>query len=300
MKSEILKVDHISKSFGKNKIVDSISFSANEGDIFGFIGPNGAGKTTTIKMLLGLLTPDKGKVYISGKDIRTNFKDIIAQVGALVEGPSFYSYMTAKENLEIFGQYSGGVTKERIKEVLDLVGLFEKENIRVREFSLGMKQRLGIAQALINNPRLLILDEPINGLDPKWIKEIRNIIFELSKQGTTILISSHILAELEHLCNKILIINKGKEVASGITQELIGKSNMYKIEATNYDRLDEVLEKISAVEILENAFERKIRFNSTIKPEELLIKLINEGIKVTSYAPVKLTLEDYFFNIVEE
>lgn len=298
MNAVVLEVKNLEKSFGKTKVVNNISFNVEKGDIFGFLGENGAGKTTTIRMILGLLKIDNGDVFINGKSIKNNFYSAVSKVGALVEGPAFYDYMTAKENLEAFGAYSGGVKKEKIDYLIDLVGLNGRENDKVKEYSLGMKQRLGIAQALLNDPELIILDEPINGLDPKGIKEIRNLMFDLSSKGITILISSHILGEIQHTCNKVIIINKGKQVVSGFTQDLLDKTNMYDIEGTDKDKLVNTLKEIDNITIQNVDDVVRVKISDNLLPEDLLNMIIVNN-KIRVFSPVKVSLEDYFFNTLE-
>jgi ABC-2 type transport system ATP-binding protein len=298
MSTVVLEVKNLEKSFRNIKVVNNISFKVEKGDIFGFLGENGAGKTTTIRMILGLLKIDKGDVYIHEKSIKNDFYSAVRKVGALVEGPAFYDYMTAKENLEVFGSYSGRIKKEKIQGLLELVGLKDRENDKVKEYSLGMKQRLGIAQALLNDPELLILDEPINGLDPKGIRDIRNLMFDLSSKGVTILISSHILDEIQHTCNKVLIINKGKYSISGFTKELLDNSNMYDIEATNTDKLVQTLNKIKEVNIQNIDNFVRVKINADLFPEDLLNMIIVNN-KIRMFSPVKVSLEDYFFDTLE-
>lgn len=300
MENDILVVKNLKKSFGKFKVVDNISFTVKKGDIFGFLGPNGAGKTTTIRIMLGLLKPDEGNIYINGKNIKDDFYNAISNVGALVEGPAFYNYMTAEENLEAFGVYSGNISKQRIQELLDLVGLSNREKDKVKEYSLGMKQRLGIAQALLNSPDLIILDEPINGLDPKGIKEIRELILQLSKKGITVFLSSHILSEVEQICNKVLIIDKGKEVKQGLVKELLKKTNIYDIKSTDTNKLVNVLKDINGIQIKDVKEIVRIQINNRLLPEDLLDILISKNLKIKMYFPVKFSLEDYFFNSLEE
>lgn len=300
MDNTILDVKNIEKKFKNNTIIDDISFSVKKGDIFGFLGPNGAGKTTAIKIILNLINADKGEVLIDGKSIDNNSNSYLSKIGALVEGPAFYEYMTAEENLEIFGAYSGGVNKEKIHEILKLVGLEDRGMDKVKEYSLGMKQRLGIAQALLNNPELLILDEPINGLDPQGIKEVRKIICDLSKKGVTILLSSHILSEVEQICNKVLIINKGKTLAYGETKDLIKNSNIYDIESTDNNKLIKEIQLTENVSVDSIGKVIRVKIDENLAPEDLLIRLINKGIKIKSYIPIKLTLEEYFFEVMEE
>ena len=210
---EILRIENLNKSFGKKKILKNVSFNVNEGDILGFIGPNGAGKTTTIKMILGLQSINSGTVTINGYDIKKNFEKAIEKVGTIVENPDLYMYLSGYDNLKLISNLYKNVDKKRIDEVIKIVKLETRINDKVSKYSLGMRQRLGIAQALLHKPNLLILDEPTNGLDPEGIKELRDIIKRLAtKEKVGVVISSHNLSELESFCNKIVIIKNGEIV----------------------------------------------------------------------------------------
>lgn len=212
-KMEVLKCTNLKKEVKGKIIVENISFSINQGDVVGFLGPNGAGKTTIIKLILGLIKISEGKVQINGFDIQKDFVKAIEKVGSIVENPDLYIYLSGLDNLKITANNYKGITQERINEVIKLVGLENRIKDKVSTYSLGMRQRLGIAEAIINNPKLLILDEPTNGLDIEGIIEIRNLIKELSKQGIAILISSHNLTEIDNVCNRIVAIKNGKIVA---------------------------------------------------------------------------------------
>ena len=199
---EILKCENLKKQVKNKVIVENISFSMNKGDVVGFIGPNGAGKTTTIKLILGLIKLTEGKVYIDGYDIKKNFIKAMEKVGAIVETPDLYMYLSGYDNLKLTANNYKNITKKRITEVIKMVGLENRIKDKVSTYSLGMRQRLGIAEAIINNPELLILDEPTNGLDIEGTIEIRNLIKKLSNEGIAILISSHNLTEIDNLCNR--------------------------------------------------------------------------------------------------
>lgn len=216
---EILKCDNIKKQVKEKILVENISFLVNEGDVIGLIGPNGAGKTTIIKLILGLLKLTNGKVYINGYDIEKNFIKAIEKVGAIVETPDSYMYLSGYDNLRITANNYKNISKTKIDEVVKIVGLENRIKDKVSTYSLGMRQRLGIAEAIINDPKLLILDEPTNGLDIEGIIEIRNLIKELSKAGIAILISSHNLTEIENVCNRIIAIKKGKIVANDTIED---------------------------------------------------------------------------------
>ena len=219
----VISVNHLSKKFNNLIAVDDLSFTVNEGDVYGFLGQNGAGKSTTIRMLLSLIKPTSGEINIFEKNLFAHRSEILRQTGAVIEKPDLYKYLTAYQNLSIFAKMSGiKVTRQLIMKQLEMVGLAERAHSKVKTFSQGMKQRLGIAVALIHNPRLIILDEPTNGLDPQGIADMRNLILRLSREmGKTIVVSSHLLSEIEIIANRILIINKGKKVVEGNAAELL-------------------------------------------------------------------------------
>jgi len=209
--ANVLEVKNVTKKIGKKTIIKDINFEIKEGEVFGLVGPNGAGKSTLIKVMLGLYKATEGTTLINGYDIKKDFEKALQEVGAIIENPEAYDYLSAKKNMEIFSRMYGRVDKEKIDQLLKLVKLEDRKNHRVRTFSLGMKQRLGIAISLIPNPKLLILDEPTNGLDPIGIKELRDLIKNVSKEkGTAVLISSHILSEIELVCDRIAIIDNGE------------------------------------------------------------------------------------------
>lgn len=213
-RSVLLAVDNLSKSFGGRKVVDRLSLRVEQGDIYGFLGENGSGKTTTIRMMTGLVHPDEGEVHICGYNLRRNFRAAIAQVGAIVEYPAFYPYLSAFDNLRLMANLLPGVTLDRVDEVLEVVGLSGRARDKVGTYSLGMRQRLGIANALLNRPALIILDEPTNGLDPQGIRQIREMVEQLAaEQGITFCISSHLLHEVEQTCTKVAILRNGKLLA---------------------------------------------------------------------------------------
>jgi ABC-2 type transport system ATP-binding protein len=214
-----IRVEHLSKKYGKKLILDDLSFEAQKGEITGFLGPNGAGKSTTIKIIAGLVSPEPGTVIIDGINMKSDFDEGIKKLGIMFEAPSFYNYLSAKKNLEILNQYQG-YQQDNILELLDLVGLEASASTKVGEFSQGMRQRLGIAQALLAKPEILILDEPTNALDPLGRKEVKDLIVALAKnEKITIFVSSHLLGEMEQICTHAVIINKGQIIASKTVAE---------------------------------------------------------------------------------
>lgn len=239
----ILKVKNITKFFGKKKVLKDVTFSLKEGEILGFIGPNGAGKTTTIKLILGLQRISFGEIYINGFNVKKEFTKAIAKVGAIVESPDMYTYLSGRKNLEMIARMYKGIDKNRIDEVIKLVGLENRINDKVSKYSLGMKQRLGIAASLIHNPNILILDEPTNGLDPEGIKELRSLLKKLAKEEKMgILISSHNLAELESFCTDVCIIKNGEIIeTSSVKDAKKASKSSYIIELNKTDGINEYL-----------------------------------------------------------
>ena len=221
-----VRLENVTKIIGKKTIIDNISFDMYPGEVFGFLGPNGAGKTTTIRMLVGLIKPTAGKVEICGFDVRKQFVQAMQRLGSIVENPELYKYLSGRENLEIFARMLPGVDEARMQEVIDLVDLMERIDDQVRTYSLGMRQRLGIAQALLGRPDVLILDEPTNGLDPMGIKDLRAFIRKLVEDtGLSVLVSSHILSEIELLADRVAIMSHGKIVQIGKVHDLIGTAS---------------------------------------------------------------------------
>lgn len=300
MGEPILKIQNVSKTFGNRiKAVQDLDLNVEEGDVFGFLGPNGAGKTTTIRLILGLLRPDSGEIYIKNHAVETDRYAALRHVGALVEGPAFYEYLSAGENLKIFASYSGSVPPTRIDEVLKLVDLTGRKGDKVKTFSMGMKQRLGIAQALLNNPEVIILDEPTNGLDPHGVLEIRRLLKELSKKkGVTIFLSSHILSEVELICDKVAIINRGKLMAQGQVDDLLNRHRkVYVAAGPDNGHLSSILKSIAGISLVKG---KDILFNlGENKPEDVLTRLIEKGAKVHTYHPHRIKLEDFFFEVVD-
>lgn len=287
----VLKCEHLHKNFGKKEILKDVSLELEKGDILGFIGPNGAGKTTTIKLILGLQSITSGTVKINGYDITSNFTNAIRNVGAIVENPDLYMYLTGYENLKLIANLYKGVGKERIDEVVKLVKLENRINDKVSRYSLGMRQRLGIAQAILHKPNLLILDEPTNGLDPEGIKEIRELLKDLAeKEEMAVLISSHNLLELETFCNKICIIKNGKVMETNKIEDVknIAKGG-YIFEIDNTEMIDKMFKNVTIVN--RNMF--KIAVDRDEVPS-VIKKLVENDIKIYTVNENKISLEDAF------
>ncbi|WP_097004349.1 ABC transporter ATP-binding protein [Lacrimispora amygdalina] len=306
MTKTILETKNLTKIFGNKFVaVQNLNLKIEAGTIFGFLGPNGAGKTTSIRMILGLIKPNEGEVYIDGTSIKENRNKVLQKVGALVEGPAFYDYLSARDNMKVFGAYSGNITEKRIDEVLEIVGLYNRRNDKAKNYSYGMKQRLGIAQALLNKPELIILDEPTNGLDPYGIQEIRVLIKQLSRDlGVTVLLSSHILSEVEMICDKVAIINRGQLVVTGDTKTLLNsEKKIYEVAGSDKTGLNDILKSeknITLIDSKENESDSICFYINDGTPEDILVSIVNKGARLKSYSPKKITLEDFFFQVTRE
>ena len=284
---KLLECINLCKSFGKKQILKNVSFSINEGDILAFIGPNGSGKTTTIKLILGLQKIDSGEVLINGLDITKNFEDAIRKVGAIVENPDSYMYLTGWQNLRLIADYYGNISDEDINELVKYVGLESRINDKVNKYSLGMRQRLGIARALLNKPNILILDEPTNGLDPEGIKDLRVLLKRLASDGMGILISSHNLAELESFCNKVCIIDNGKIIESSEVTTLKNNENivMFIVSDTTKINIKDTFD------VKKTSF--KVKANKEIVAK-IIKQLVKDGIDIYEVKNEELTLEEAF------
>ncbi len=296
----ILQVVNLSKKFREIKAVDDLTLTVAKGDIYGFLGPNGSGKSTTIRMMLTLLEPDQGEVRVFGMPLHRNRRRILRNVGAFIEKADFYEYLSAFKNLEILCGYTGiRPEKARIREILELVGLQERAGSPVKTFSKGMKQRLGIAQALLHDPELLILDEPASGLDPVGNRDIRELIRYLNKEkGKTIILSSHNLGEIEMIANRMVIINKGKKVIEGDVQQLLTERS-YRTRFTVDDPTRAVsLLRDSRLEIPEPETDAgSLALNCTRQAiPDVNATLVAGGIRVESIR-MEQSLEDYFLNM---
>jgi ABC-type multidrug transport system ATPase subunit len=296
----LLQTLHLGKRFGKRLAVNDLNLEVRQGDIFGFLGPNGAGKSTTIRMALTLLTPTIGSVRLFGRDVRHD-RSVLARVGGLVERPDFYLYLSARKNLEIVGALYGGVPRRRIDEVLESVDLLDRAGDRVKAYSHGMKQRLGIAQALLADPEFLILDEPTNGLDPQGMKEVRDLVLRLNRdEGKTILISSHLLNEIEMVATRMCILHKGELVVQGGVRELLSRESLtVRIQA---EPASAALHALATMEWVRDAAVADGTITCHMSEEDLArtnAALVATGIAVASFAP-RRSLEEYFLSITDK
>jgi ABC-type multidrug transport system ATPase subunit len=297
---KIIEVSHLVKHFGRHKAVDDASFDVFRGDVYGFLGPNGAGKSTTIRAILSLIKPTSGTIKIFNRDMATHRHFILQRIGCIVEKPDFYTYLSAEKNLEIFARISGvEVSKSRVHEMIEFVGLKGRENDKIRGFSHGMKQRLGIALTLIHNPELIILDEPTTGLDPQGIIDIRNLILQLkNEQHKTIFLSSHILTEIELIATRVVIINKGKTLVQGSVNELLNTRDM--IVAFQVDdpvKARHIAESSPIHPVIDREEDHHLFIHISRENIPVLNQLFcQQGIQVYSIE-AKRKLEDYFLTI---
>jgi len=294
----VLHTRSLSKQYGKRLAVDNLDLAVQRGEIFGFLGPNGAGKTTTIRMALGLIAPTSGSVEILGQDIATHRARVLPRVGALIETPALYLYMSGRDNLRAVASVLGGVPKQRIDTVLELVGLRVRQKDRVRTYSLGMKQRLGVAIALLQDPDVLILDEPANGLDPAGIVEMRDLMHHLAQEGKTVFISSHLLTEVQQICTRVAIINLGKLVTESTVEELTSGQGQF---AVKVEHAAEALDLVHTQVWGKGARIDDSGMLTTLAPEgrgrNLNLFLVNAGFVPETIAPATQDLEQIFLRL---
>ena len=300
---KVIEIENLSKQFKDLKAVNNLNLNVYKGDVFGFLGPNGAGKSTTIRMLVSLIAPTEGSIKVFGKTLKQHRTEILSNIGAIVEKPDFYGYLSAFKNLEIMGKISGKeISKNRIMEVLELVGLEKRYKSKVKTFSHGMKQRLGLAQALLHDPELIILDEPTTGLDPQGMKEIRDMIIYLSKEKQkTIFLSSHVLYEVELIANRMIIIDKGSAKVEGNVEELLDSKNVrVTFEVDDLEKTKSLLNNTLWIDKLDIAINGKLIFNlSPGEAPQLNKYLVQNDIMVGAMIPTH-SLEEYFLNITQK
>jgi len=295
----VLTTEGLSKTFGTFKAVQDLNLQVQEGDLYGFLGGNGSGKTTTMRMILRLIRPTAGRVQIFGKDVQENFIEVMQQVGALVELPAYYPYLSAVKNLEILRLASGGIPPSRIPEVLDLVGLASRMHDRVGTYSQGMRQRLGIAMAFLARPRLVFLDEPTNGLDPHGINQVRHVIKDMNKRdGVTFVISSHLLHEIELTCNRVGMIKAGKMILQDKLDAVIART----VDGLHIgcDKKEVAIKLLQSQEWIKKVQEEETGLIRISCPTERFAQvnalLAANGVTVSELTPARQTLEEFFLS----
>lgn len=295
-----LSIKNITKIYGKKKAADHVSFDIHEGEIFGFLGPNGAGKTTVIKSILGFIFPDEGEVSINGYDTKKDYEKAMASVGGIVENPEMYVNLSARKNIEMYARIHGNIPKERIDEVINEVGLSGRSKDPIRKYSLGMKQRIGLAQAMVHKPKLLILDEPTNGLDPTGIHQLRDVLKNYAhEQKGAVMVSSHILSEMQLLCDRVGIINNGKLISVCTMEELekMNSSSRYSIKVSDAGKAEALLkgnEKVSGIEVQDNTIKAGIEEEDIASVVRLLV---TGGVDISEVRKNESSLEDVFLQV---
>lgn len=303
MTGTAMELTGLRKKIGSKEIIKGLDFEIHKGEVFGFLGPNGAGKTTTIRMMVGLMGITDGDVRILGKSVKSDFKDAIREVGAIVENPEMYPFMTGMQNLKHFARMSPGVTKERISQVIKLVGLENAIKTKVGRYSLGMRQRLGIAQALLHEPSVLILDEPTNGLDPAGIREIRKYIRRLAdEENVAVIISSHLLSEIELMCDRIGVIKNGELIGIQSVHEQQAEEDPVRevrLEADPADSAVQVLKTHHGIEAGEDQGFLTFSAKKSLMPA-IVTSLVSADVLVYRVEVSSASLEDKFFDLIGE
>lgn len=296
--ANVLELKNVGKSFGPRKVLENISFTVEQGEILGFLGPNGSGKTTTIKMILGLLDIDEGEIFICGNNVKTDFEKAMVNVGGIIENPEMYKNLTGRENLKQYARMYDNISEERIDEVVKIAGLEGRINDKISKYSLGMRQRLGIAQAILHEPKILILDEPTNGLDPDGIKQLRDIFHFLTREKkASVLVSSHMLAELDLMCDRIAILDRGRIVDIRTMNDIRAVSeddtSEYEFEFSDSERASAYLNgKNIEFSVHENGRTAFLYKKSGIP--SLIKDMTNGGIEIFAVVPKQKTLEEAY------
>jgi ABC-type multidrug transport system ATPase subunit len=301
MEEKIIEVSHLVKHYGKFKAVEDVNFDVYRGDVYGFLGPNGAGKSTTIRTILSLIKPTGGQIRMFGKDLQTDRDYVLQRIGCIVEKPDFYKYLSAEKNLELFARLSGvNVTKSKVHEIIEFVGLKGREKDKLGGFSHGMKQRLGIAQTLIHDPELIILDEPTTGLDPQGIIDIRNLILQLkNERNKTVVLSSHILSEIELIANRMVIINKGRTIIQGSVSELLNAQELIvSFSVDNIEKAKQLLSNINMEKTIDKIDNNNLLLHISQENIPMINKLFCDNALNVYSIEAKRKLEDYFLKLI--
>jgi len=296
----VLRTVGLSKRYGRRLALANLDLEVRAGRVYGFLGPNGAGKTTCISLILGLIAATSGHVEMFGLDTRTHLRDALRRTGAILEGPAFYPHLSGRDNLRIWGAISGGVALTTIDEQLRTVGLAERGGDKIRAYSLGMKQRLALAGALLHNPELLLLDEPTNGLDPAGMREFRQLIRELGRRGKTVFVSSHLLNEVELMCDDVAIIKEGRLIAEGSVASLVRRGDVMELRVTDLSRATEVLRSLDWVGAVTSEDSLLLVEAPHERAAELSRALADQQIYLSELRPRESSLEDFFLEVTSQ
>lgn len=296
----VVRTAGLTKRYGRLLALADLELEVRRGQVYGFLGPNGAGKTTTIGLILGLLAPSGGHVELFGLDTRAHLSEALRRTGAVLEGPSFYPHLSGRDNLRVWGGLSGGVDGKRVDELLELVGLRDRGRDRVRAYSLGMKQRLGLAAALLGDPELLVLDEPTSGLDPAGMREVRELIRGLGQIGKTVFVSSHLLGEVEHMCDHVGIVKEGRLLTQGAVSVLLRRGEALEMRVTDPERAVEVLEGLAWVNGVRRQDDRLVVEAPRGRAAELSRALADHQVYLAELRPRDSSLEEFFLEVTGE
>jgi ABC-2 type transport system ATP-binding protein len=300
MGDAVLQTEKLTKKYKRRVAVDGLTLAVRRGDIYGFLGQNGAGKSTTIRMALGLVRPTSGRALLLGHDMQRHSHRALARTGAIVEAPAFYDNFTGWQNLRMFASMSGGAERRRMEAMLDLVGLGSRAYDPVRTYSHGMRQRLGIAQALLPNPELVILDEPTDGLDPQGIREVRLLVRRLRDElGLTVMLSSHLLHEVEQLCNRVAIVDRGRLLFEGTVESLTGGGRKFRLKVDRPDEAFQILAADPALSASRNGAGLLYFEADEARVADVNALLVGRGLRVSELAPERETLEQVFVRLTE-
>ena len=296
----VVRTEHLTKRYGKLVAVDDLNLEVHQGEVFGFLGPNGAGKSTTMSMMLGLIAPTSGNIEIFGVNMKSNLADILGKIGAVMESPGFYPYLSGWDNLKVFARISYNVTDNRIKEVLKLIDLADRAQDKFGSYSQGMKQRLAIACALLHDPEFIIFDEPTNGLDPAGMKEIRELLIKLGQEGKTIFLNSHLLHEVEQVCNRVAIFKKGKVIAAGVPNDLMKHGDTLQIRVTDTDKAVAFLNEEDWVSSITRDGDLLLLKAPTERAADISALLAKHDVFISEMKAREDSLESFFLELTEE
>ena len=295
MAKTVLELKNVNKTYGKRKVIDNISLEVKEGEIYGFLGPNGSGKTTTIKMILRLISSDSGEIKVNGYDVKKQFEKAMECIGAIVENPDMYKYMSGIDNLRLHARIRN-IDEQRVNEVLEMVDLKNRKKEKVSKYSLGMKQRLGLALTLLHKPKVLILDEPTNGLDPAGIKKLRDILKEIAhKENVAVFVSSHILSEMQLMCDKVAVIDSGKIVKIEDMSDETNEIEVVEIRVEDIEKSIQTIKERFGIEATKKEHSIEINISTESLPE-VVKELAMADVKIRAVIPKEHNLEDIFFD----
>lgn len=300
MQELVIETQGLTKSYGPILAVSDLSLKVPRGGVFGLLGPNGSGKTTTMGMLLGLVGPTSGTIRLFGQQVEGVPLEALHRIGAIVETPSFYPYLSGRDNLRYFQGVGGKGTREEVDRLLKLVDLEGRADSKFSTYSLGMKQRLGIAYALLGNPEMVFLDEPTNGLDPAGMVEVRGLIGELGADGRTVLLSSHLLHEVEQVCSYVAILSKGKLIQQGVVQELLNQRGAVRLKTTDNEQAVSILSSVNGVAEVRREAEYLVAVAPPERSWELTAALAAKAVYVSEMSAVQMSLENYFLEVTKE